>query len=164
MEKMVSDLQTAQIPIDEESINLDQAEFGLPRAPAGTWGSCVRIVDPVTVRLPLRFISKTNQGRRLTRNLRSQAETVFKLDLTNNEAAFSAAIVTFHSVPNEIYLVVGTGEDTSLAPRACKQAWLNTYRVTDEGKSIELLHKVRTFISSYIVPATAKTDVSYSAI
>ncbi|GAA5883317.1 hypothetical protein JCM16303_006687 [Sporobolomyces ruberrimus] len=117
MEKMVSDLQTAQIPIDEESINLDQAEFGLPRAPAGTWGSCVRIVDPVT------------------------AETVFKLDLTNNEAAFSAAIVTFHSVPNEIYLVVGTGEDTSLAPRACKQAWLNTYRVTDEGKSIELLHK-----------------------
>lgn len=73
----------------------------------------------------------------------AQAETIFKLDLTQNEAAFSAAIVTFHSAPNEVYLVVGTGQDTSLAPRACKQAWLNTYRVTDEGKSLELLHKVR---------------------
>lgn len=61
--------------------------------------------------------------------------------MTQNEAAFSAAIVTFHSTPNEIYLVVGTGQDTSLAPRSCKQAWLNTYRVTDEGKSLELLHK-----------------------
>ena len=73
----------------------------------------------------------------------AQAETIFKLDLTQNEAAFSAAIVTFHSAPNEVYLVVGTGQDTSLAPRTCKQAWLNTYRVTDEGKSLELLHKVR---------------------
>lgn len=49
MEKMVSDLRMAEIEVDEEVVNLDQAEFGLPRAPAGTWGSCVRIVDPVTV-------------------------------------------------------------------------------------------------------------------
>jgi splicing factor 3B subunit 3 len=52
MEKMVGDLQAAEIEIDEEVINLDQAEFGLPRAPAGSWGSCVRIIDPVTVSFP----------------------------------------------------------------------------------------------------------------
>ncbi|GAA6062045.1 hypothetical protein JCM10212_005030 [Sporobolomyces blumeae] len=117
IQKMVDDLKMVEMPVDEELLSLDPAEFGAPRAPAGTWGSCIRIVDPVA------------------------AETIFKVDLTQNEAAFSAAIVSFHSSPNEVYLVVGTGQDVSLAPRACRQAWLNTYRVTDEGRSIELLHK-----------------------
>lgn len=51
------------------------------------------------------------------------------------------AIVNFHSHPEETYLVVGTGQDTSLAPRACKQAYLHTYRLLDEGRRIELHHK-----------------------
>jgi len=49
MEKMVGDLQAAEMEVDEEMLQLDQAEFGLPRAPSGTWGSCLRIVDPVAV-------------------------------------------------------------------------------------------------------------------
>lgn len=66
---------------------------------------------------------------------------MFKLDLDDNEAAFSAALVSFHTQPNDVFLVVGTGQDVTLAPRACKQAYLHTYRVADEGRSLELLHK-----------------------
>ncbi|GAA5896462.1 hypothetical protein JCM5296_000672 [Sporobolomyces johnsonii] len=116
-QKMLSDMRMADMNVDQEVLELPAKEFGLPRAPAGQWASCVRIIDPVA------------------------AETVFQLELENNEAAFSAVIVSFHSAPNEIYLVVGTGQDTSLAPRACKQAYLNTYKVLDEGKRLELVHK-----------------------
>ncbi|GAA5860506.1 hypothetical protein JCM3774_006190 [Rhodotorula dairenensis] len=117
MQKAVSDMRAAEIEVDEELLALDPKEFGLPRAGAGQWGSCIRIIDPVT------------------------AESVFKFDLEDNEAAFSVAIVTFHSHPDETFLVVGTGQDTSLAPRACKQAYLHTYRLLDEGRRIELHHK-----------------------
>jgi hypothetical protein len=34
----------------EEVLALDPKEFGLQRAGAGQWGSCIRIIDPVTVR------------------------------------------------------------------------------------------------------------------
>ncbi|POY74330.1 hypothetical protein BMF94_2524 [Rhodotorula taiwanensis] len=117
MQKAVADMRAAEIDFDEELLALDPKEFGLPRAGAGEWGSCIRIIDPVT------------------------AESVFKLDLQDNEAAFSVAIVNFHSHPEETFLVVGTGQDTSLAPRACKQAYLHTYRLLDEGRRIELHHK-----------------------
>ncbi|GAA6042770.1 hypothetical protein JCM8097_007468 [Rhodosporidiobolus ruineniae] len=115
--KMVGDLRMAEIEVDEELLELPAKEFGLPRAPAGTWGSCIRIIDPAA------------------------AETVYKLDLDENEAAFSVAIVAFHSHPNEQFLVAGTAAETSLQPRTCKQAYLHTYRLVDEGKGLELLHK-----------------------
>ncbi|BGP30004.1 pre-mRNA-splicing factor rse1 [Rhodotorula toruloides] len=117
VQKTISDMRMAEMEVDEEVLNLDPKEFGLPRGPAGQWASCVRVIDPVT------------------------AETVFKVDLEHNEAAFSAAVVTFHSHPNEVFLVVGTGQDTSLAPRACKQAYLHTYKLLGEGRQLELLHK-----------------------
>lgn len=71
-----------------------------------------------------------------------QASTVFKLDLTDNEAAFSASFVNFTSRPNEQFLVVGTAQDTILAPRYCKTGYLHTYKVTENGRSLELVHKV----------------------
>ncbi|GAA6004559.1 hypothetical protein JCM10207_000934 [Rhodosporidiobolus poonsookiae] len=117
IQKTVADMRMAEMQVDEELLELPAKEFGLPRAPAGTWGSCLRIIDPVA------------------------AETVFKLDLEDNEAAFSVAIVSFHSHPNDLFLVAGTGQDTSLAPRACKQAYLHTYKLLDDGKRLELLHK-----------------------
>lgn len=122
--------------VDEEVLNLDPKEFGLPRGPAGQWASCVRVIDPVTVRRGATHL----RGQMLTSS-HLQAETVFKVDLEHNEAAFSAAVVTFHSHPNEVFLVVGTGQDTSLAPRACKQAYLHTYKLLEEGRQLELLHK-----------------------
>lgn len=51
MQKTVADMRAAEIEVDEEVLALDPKEFGLPRAGAGQWGSCIRIIDPVTVRL-----------------------------------------------------------------------------------------------------------------
>lgn len=35
--------------VDEEVLELPFEQFGRPKAPAGTWGSCIRIVDPIEV-------------------------------------------------------------------------------------------------------------------
>jgi hypothetical protein len=36
--------------IDEEVVNLPPEVFGRPKAPAGTWASGIRIIDPIEVR------------------------------------------------------------------------------------------------------------------
>ena len=94
--------------------------FGRPKAPAGTWGSCIRIIDPV------------------------QATTVGVVELDNNEAAFSIAVVPFSAKGGEPHLVVGTGQDTLLSPRSCTSGFLRTYSFTKEGTGLELLHKTET--------------------
>jgi len=93
--------------------------FGRPKAPAGTWGSCIRIIDPV------------------------QATTVGIVQLDNNEAAFSIAVVQF-SAKGEPHLVVGTAQDTLLSPRSCTSGFLRTYSFTNGGTGLELLHKTET--------------------
>ncbi|KAI5479642.1 splicing factor 3B subunit 3 [Pseudohyphozyma bogoriensis] len=118
--KLLADQRAAGMDVDEEVAQLPADVFGLPRAAAGNWASCVRIIDPV------------------------EASTIFKLDLENNEAAFSAAIVPFSTQPNDLFLVVGTAQDTSLAPRACKTGYLNTYKILNDGRSLELQHKTET--------------------
>jgi hypothetical protein len=35
--------------IDDEIIQLPPEVFGRPKAPAGTWASCIRIIDPIEV-------------------------------------------------------------------------------------------------------------------
>lgn len=74
-----------------------------------------------------------------------QAATIFQLDMENNEAAFSVAIVAFHDQSDALFLVVGTGQDTTLMPRTCKTGYLNTYKILDDGRSLELVHKVSLF-------------------
>jgi splicing factor 3B subunit 3 len=37
---------------------------------------------------------------------------------------------------------VGTGQDTTLMPRNCTTGFLNTYKILEDGRSLELLHKV----------------------
>lgn len=65
------------------------------------------------------------------------------LPLDNNEAAFSLAIVPFSAKGGELHLVVGTAADTLLSPRSCTSGYLRTYKFTDNGAGLELLHKVR---------------------
>ncbi|KZV82735.1 hypothetical protein EXIGLDRAFT_742284 [Exidia glandulosa HHB12029] len=105
---------------DRDVLELPAEVFGHPRAPAGTWASCVRILDPV------------------------ELTTVYRLDLDNNEAAFSIALVPFTTRDNELMLVVGTAKDTFLAPRSCTSGYLRTYRLLDNGRNLELLHKTET--------------------
>ncbi|SCV67047.1 BQ2448_5693 [Microbotryum intermedium] len=116
-QKMLGDLKSAGIDVDDEVMQLPREVFGLPRAPAGNWASCIRIIDPV------------------------EATTAFSLELENNEAAFSVALCTFHTTPNEQHLVVGSAQDTTLSPRTCKQAYLTTYKIIDDGRGLELVHR-----------------------
>ena len=94
--------------------------FGRPKAPAGTWGSCIRVIDPI------------------------QATTIGLVKLDNNEAAFSIAVVPFSAKGGEPHLVVGTGQDTLLSPRSCTSGFLRTYAFTNAGTGLELLHKTET--------------------
>jgi splicing factor 3B subunit 3 len=99
-------------------LNLSPEVFGRPKAPAGTWASNVRIIDPV------------------------EGKTVAVYSLDGNESAFSIAVVPFAARNNELHLVVGTAADTRLAPRTCSSGFLRVYKFTgDDGRGLELVHK-----------------------
>lgn len=99
-------------------INLPADIFGRPKAPAGTWGSSIRIIDPV------------------------EAKTISVVPLEDNEAAFSLAVVPFSARGGELHLVVGTAADTLLSPRSCSSGYLRTYKFTNDGAGLEFQHKV----------------------
>ena len=46
----LDDMRKAGQRIDEEVVNLPTEVFGRPKAPAGTWASAIRIIDPAEVR------------------------------------------------------------------------------------------------------------------
>lgn len=71
-----------------------------------------------------------------------QAKTVSSISLTDNEAAFSLAIVPFAARSGELHLVVGTAADTQVSPRSCSSGYLRTYKINADGTELEFLHKV----------------------
>ncbi|KAJ7471905.1 pre-mRNA-splicing factor RSE1 [Mycena latifolia] len=89
--------------------------FGRPGAPAGTWSSCIRVVDPV------------------------EETTVALITLAEHEAAFSVAIVPFAVLNGELLLVVGTATDVVIEPRSCTSGFLKTFKFTEGGR-LELYH------------------------
>ncbi len=72
----------------------------------------------------------------------TQSKTVAYIPLDCNEAAFSIAVVPFSVRGGELHLVVGTAADTVVSPRSCTSGYLRTYRFTDDGAGLELMHKV----------------------
>lgn len=113
--------------IDTEVVNLPDEIFGRPKAPAGTWGSSIRIIDPI------------------------EAKTVSVVHLEDNEAAFSLAVVPFSARSGELHLVVGTAADTLLSPRSCSSGYLRTYKFTDGGAGLEFQHKACSFCTSFVI-------------
>lgn len=99
-----------------EPLDLPAEQFGRPRADAGQWASCIRVVDPV------------------------ESSTLALIELEDNEAAFSIAVVPFASRGGEPLLVVGSAKDTFLSPRACSSGFLRTYAFTDGGRGLDLVH------------------------
>ncbi|EIM81285.1 uncharacterized protein STEHIDRAFT_86633 [Stereum hirsutum FP-91666 SS1] len=118
--KKVAELRSQGKMVDDEMLELPAEVFGRSKAPAGTWASCIRIVDP------------------------AEGKSVAEIPIDNNEAAFSLAIVPFSVRNNEYHLVVGTAQDTFLAPRSCTSGFLRTYKFVDDGAGLELLHKTET--------------------
>ncbi|KAI8608941.1 CPSF A subunit region-domain-containing protein [Chytriomyces sp. MP71] len=96
---------------------LPPEQFGLPRADVGKWGSCVRLINPMSM------------------------ESTSVIDLDDNEAAFSIAMCTFpHTLPGETIAVIGGGQNTKLIPRSCKKGFLRAFRISDDGTTLELMH------------------------
>ena len=108
------------VPEDEEAegIVMEQS-IGVPRAQPGKWASCVRVVDPVT------------------------RTTLSVIELADNEAAVSVAMVPLRDRAGETFVFVGTVRDMTLKPRALAAAYIHCYQFTDGNRSLELVHKTQ---------------------
>lgn len=112
--------------IDDEVTNLDPLQFGHVRNVAGKWASCIRVISPF------------------------QGDTLQQIELEENEAAFSIALVQFRNNPhstdsNEQFVAVGTGKDVTLAPKTCSSGFIHLYRFVqgddEQTQKLELIHK-----------------------
>lgn len=106
---------------DEENNNpLTDEQYGYPKAEAGRWVSCIRVLDPRTT------------------------QTTCLLELQDNEAAFSMCTVNFHDKEYGTLLAVGTAKGLQFWPkRSFEAGYIHIYRFKEDGKVLELLHKTQ---------------------
>ena len=104
---------------DDEFAMTPAEQFGAPKAPPGTWSSCVRIVDP----------------RLATSELRTRQI----IELENNEAALCACHAYFPAA-DELFLVVGSAVGLTFSPRDCRGGFVSLYRYLDDG-TVAFFHK-----------------------
>ncbi|KAM7204044.1 Pre-mRNA-splicing factor rse1 [Naviculisporaceae sp. PSN 640] len=103
--------------VNGEAKALEPEVFGHPRA-NGRWASCISVVDPVG----------------------EEPGVLQRIDLTDNEAAVSVAVVPFAS-QGDSFLVVGTGKNMVLNPRQSTGGAIHVYRFLEDGKELEFIHK-----------------------
>ncbi|OAA73888.1 pre-mRNA splicing factor RSE1 [Cordyceps fumosorosea ARSEF 2679] len=118
------DLQ-AKLLADPAAVNgdakvLPPEDFGHPKGNR-RWASCISVVDPVS----------------------EEPSVLQRVDFENNEAAVSAAVVSFASQDDESFLVVGTGKDMVLNPRSSSEAYIYIYRFQAGGRELEFIHKTK---------------------
>ncbi|KAI9136953.1 CPSF A subunit region-domain-containing protein [Paraphysoderma sedebokerense] len=108
---------------DESVLNYPEEfppeQFGNIRSESGKWASCIRVVNPFT------------------------GDTLQKIELEDNEAAFCVTTIQFASAPEDMYLVVGTGKDVMMAPRTCSAGYIHLYKFVNEGTELEFMHKTQ---------------------
>lgn len=103
---------------DRDTKLLPLEEFGYPRG-CGRWASCISIVDPIG------------------------EQVLQRVDLEGNEAAISAAVVSFTGQDNESFLVIGTGKDMISNPRQFSAGYIHVYRFHKNGQKLEFIHKTK---------------------
>jgi len=110
---------------DDDYRRADWSDLGAyPKSLKDTFASCIRIIDPTTM------------------------ETLSELHFTNRETCFSIYVSQGpmgHAYETgaesaESYLFCGVGLNATLSPRGCALGFIKTYRFTNRGKSLELLH------------------------
>lgn len=99
---------------------LPPEDFGYPRG-RNHWASCISVVDPVS----------------------EEPQVLQTIDIGDNEAAVSAAVVPFASQDGESFLVVGTGKDMVLNPRSFSEGYIHVYRFHEGGRDLEFIHKTK---------------------
>lgn len=111
----------SEVPDEDEAEEgvLMESVVGVPRGGMGKWASCVRLVDPAT------------------------KATLSLLELPDNEAALSVAIVPFRERAGEQIVIVGTAKDMTLHPRTCAAGFIHAYKFTNNNTTLELLHKTQ---------------------
>lgn len=104
---------------DEDYKDAQESQVGYPKAPDGSWASCIRVIDP------------------------SGPSTSELLELHSNEAAFSLLITNKLGLGDRTYVVVGTAKDMKLHPKSCTIGFIYVYFFDEAGK-LRLLHKTPT--------------------
>lgn len=123
------------------SENLPENIFGSPKGGSGMWASVIRIMDPIG------------------------EKTVFKVPLEQNEAAYSLCLVKFNSRPDDQYLLVGIVKDLQLDSNHCSGGAVLTYKVLNEGKSLELVHRTPVeMIPAAICPFQGKVLIGVGSM
>ncbi|XP_054165050.1 splicing factor 3B subunit 3-like isoform X2 [Oppia nitens] len=108
--------QAAEMAAAFLSEDLPESMFGAPKPGLGHWASIIRILDPIS------------------------GQTLHKIELEQNEAAFSIALCRFIGQGDVPFILVGVAKDLHLNPRECNGGTIHTYRLVDEGKRLELAH------------------------
>ena len=118
---------------DVSLLELPAEDFGRPKAPSGRWASVIRVVDPFFQPAPDAEDGSEKPQR---------PESLLSIDLDEDEAAFSIAVVSFVEKPGVLCLVVGTAKNVTLSPRSTKGGFLRMYQISEDGKGLEYMHKV----------------------
>ncbi|KAJ9450267.1 putative splicing factor 3B subunit 3 [Diplonema papillatum] len=107
--------QEGDVPEQEE--DLPEKDYGTIKAAQGKWCSYIRVWDT------------------------EQMVTHDLIELEENQAAVSIATCTFHDTGGEVHLVVGTVKDFIPNPNCYSSGLLLTFRLREEGKELDLVHK-----------------------
>ena len=98
--------------------NLPESVFGAPKAGAGMWASCIRLMNPIS------------------------GTTVQVINLDQNDAAMSIALCKFpHMDPSSTFCLVGVAKDYQLSPRTVGGGSIHVYRIVHGGQGLELIHR-----------------------
>ena len=108
--------KAAEIAASFLSEDFPETIFGSPKAGIGQWASVIRILDPIS------------------------GTTYHKIELDQNEAAISIALVKFSQYGDVPYLLIGVAKDLQLNPRQSNGGTIHTYQIQEEGRRLELMH------------------------
>jgi splicing factor 3B subunit 3 len=70
----------------------------------------------------------------------STLQTLERLELAENEAAFSICTCRFHDKGDEPFVIIGTAKNLKIHPRECSQGFINVFQFID-GHSLQLVHR-----------------------
>jgi splicing factor 3B subunit 3 len=124
-------LPAGSILHDEEEAEamLMESVVGVPRGGAGKWASCIRVLEPMS------------------------RQTLSVLELADNEAALSIAMVPLRDRGGEIGVMIGTVKDMTLHPRQMSSGFIHTYTFANNNSTLELVHKTQVEDVPYALAA-----------
>jgi splicing factor 3B subunit 3 len=107
---------------DPQAEGVDIRRIGLPVPPySGKWASAIRIVD-------LSAIASSDDAAILSTH---HGATQHLVELSDDEAAFSVAVIPFHDHEGDTFVLVGAVRGLTFHPRKQLGACIKTYRVVE---------------------------------